>query len=79
MATQHSNGIHNRFKQISTDERAEIREKFDEVSVAGVVLWTKVCVGVVQLFLLDSRRFQFFWGKILIAFLCLFVMGYNFK
>lgn len=29
---QHSNGIHNRFKQISSEERAEIREKFEEVS-----------------------------------------------
>ena len=32
-ALQQSNGIHSRFKQISQEERAEIREKFSEVSV----------------------------------------------
>lgn len=35
MASIQTNGggsVHNRFKQISSEEKAEIREKFDEVS-----------------------------------------------
>lgn len=32
MASSQTNGIQNRFKQLSVDEKAEIKEKFDEVS-----------------------------------------------
>lgn len=31
-ATMASNGIHSRFKEVSPEERAEIREKFEDVS-----------------------------------------------